>query len=318
MLPYTDISILSNNSYKLAELIENGNYDNILYYEFHELIDPSGIHNCFEGLESFSHRADDYYDIFLSYGIVDEQPAIIHTAIKLANEWFIAHDCGANYYLGYGPTGILKLREACFKRNVVSFASTDNFEEWIIKKFGMPKELSVTDKKNVDLIQYEKLIKSFRYLAIDMQRRPAEFQNLSEENIRDQMLTYINMIFKGRGNAEAKNCKGKTDIMVKTSNGLNEHIFELKVWKGVKSLEDTISQLQGYLSWHNNYSGIILFCYNLNFTSILNKTKEYLSEHFTLIYQGKSIKNEFRFRLPYPNDGFKNIETHLFLINLKE
>ncbi|MCX6327785.1 MAG: hypothetical protein NT144_14250 [Bacteroidia bacterium] len=42
-------------------------------------------------------------------------------AVKVANEWFIAHNCGSNYYLGYGPTGILKLREACANKNIAGF-----------------------------------------------------------------------------------------------------------------------------------------------------------------------------------------------------
>lgn len=317
MTTYTDLSIIGNNSYRLAELINGGHYNNILYYEFHEEVDSTKIFNCLEGLESFSQRAEKFYKIFFSYRYVDEFPAIIHIAVKIADEWFIAHDCGSNYYLGNGPTGILKLREACANQNIAGIIKEGNFEEWLKKKFGSPKKLSATDKKSIDLIQFEKLIKSLQSLTADMQRRPDQFQDLKEENIRDRMLTYINAIFKGRGNAEAKNCKGKTDILVRTKDGLNEHIFELKVWGGIKTLEDAISQLQGYLSWHNNYSGIIMFCYNSNFTSILNEVEKHLIEHFNFDKREKYIDNEFRFRFPPPNDKFKIIDTHLTLINLK-
>ncbi len=317
MTTYQDISIVTNNAYRLADLINGGHYNNILYYEFHEEVDPTGIFNCLEGLESFSKRSEKFYKIFLSYGYVDEWPAIINVAIKIADEWFIARDCGSNYYLGYGPTGILKLREACANKNVVGFASMDNFEEWLKKKFGNPKKSSATDKKSVDLIQFEKLIKALRYLTIDMQRRPDQFQSLTEENIRDKMLTPINVTFEGRGNAEAKNCKGKTDILVRTKDGLNEHIFELKVWDGIKTLKEAVSQLQGYLSWHNNYSGIIMFCYNSDFTSILNEAETYLTKEFNFDKREKYIDNEFRFRLSHSTDKFKTIETHLTFINLK-
>ncbi|MEQ8473555.1 MAG: hypothetical protein RIC35_20325 [Marinoscillum sp.] len=317
MTGYQDISIVTNNAYRLADIINGGNYNNILYYEFHEEVDPTGIFNCLEGLESFSKRSENFYKIFLSYGYVDELPAIIHLAVKMADEWFIARDCGSNYYFGYGPTGILKLREACANKNVVGFASEDNFEEWLKNKFGTPKKLSANDKKNIELFQFEKLIKSLRYLTVDMQRRPEQFQVLDEENIRDRMLTPINVTFKGRGNAEAKNCKGKTDILVRTKDGLNEHIFELKVWDGIKTLIEAISQLQGYLSWHNNYSGIIMFCYNLDFTSILDEAEKHLTANFNLDKREKNIPNEFRFRLPHPTDKLKIIRTHLIFINLR-
>jgi hypothetical protein len=317
MTPYQDISLVTNSAYKLADLISGGHYKNILYYEFHEEVDPTGIYNCLEGLESFSEIAEKFYKIFFSDGFVDGLPAIIHIAVKLSDEWFIARDCGSNYYLGYGPTGILKLREACANNHVAGFASDENFEQWLTNKFGNSKKRSGIVKKSIDLIQFDKLIKALRYLSVDMQRRPDQFQNLNEENIRDKMITSINVTFKGRGNAEAKNCRGKTDILVRTKDGLNEHIFELKVWDGIKTLKKAISQLKSYLSWHNNYSGIIMFCYNSDFTLILNETEKYLKTNYNFDKRTKYIDNEFRIRLSHPTDKFKNIETHLTFINLK-
>lgn len=317
MTTYQDISLVTNNAYKLADLIKGGDYNNILYYEFHEMVDRAGIFNCKEGMDVFSERSADFYKIFLSYIYVDEEPAIIHVAVKLADEWFIAHDCGSNYYLGYGPTGILKLREACANKNVAGFASDDKFEEWLKLKFGSSKKSSKSDKKSVDQLQFERLIKSVQFLTNDIQRRPEEYQGLKEENIRDRMLTPINVTFKGRGNAEAKNCKGKTDILVKTKDGLNEHIFELKVWDGIDTLKEAIEQLQGYLSWHNNYCGIIMFCYKSDFTSILKKVEQHLTNNFNFGKRESFIQNDFRFKLQHPTDKFKHIETHLTLINLK-
>lgn len=318
MLTYQDISFISDNAHILARLINGRHYNNILYYEFHEIVDPTNIYNCLEGLDAFSERSSEFYQIFLSHGYVDREPAIIHVAIKLADEWFIAHDCGSNYYLGNGPTGILKLREACAKNNIIGFASNDKFEDWIEQKFGNTDKLTNSNKKELEeQIQFGKLVKAIQFLTNDLQRRPEQYQELTEENIRDRMLTYINVTFQGRGNAEAKNCKGKTDILVKTKNGLNEHIFELKVWGGIDRLKETIKQLQSYLSWHNNYCGIIMFCYQSDFTSILNKVERYLIENHNFDKRDQHIPNEFYFRLQHPTDQFKYIETYLAIINLK-
>lgn len=317
MATYQDISIVKNNAYKITDLINGGHYNNILYYEFHEVVDPTGIYNCAAGLDAFTERSNDFYNIFLADGYVDEEPAIIHVAVKLADEWFIAHDCGSNYYLGYGPTGILKLREACANNNVAAFVSKDNFEAWLQLKFGAPQKPSKSDKKSTEQLQFVKLIKSIQFLTNDTQRRPEQYQGLTEENIRDRMLLPINVILNGRRNAEAKNCKGKTDILVKTKDGLHEHIFELKVWEGIETLTKAIEQLQGYLSWHNNYCGIIMCCYQSNFTRILQKVEQYLAENFNFHKRENHVSNEFRFRLQHPTDKFKHIETHLTFINLK-
>lgn len=317
MTSFQDISVITDNAYRLAELINKGNYTNVLYYEFHENVDPTQIHNCIEGLKAFSDQSRNFYDIFFSYNCVDEVPSIIHVAVKLANEWFIAHECGSNYYLGYGPTGILKLREACAVNNVASFASDDNFEQWIKQKFGSSKKASISNKKNTDKFQFEKIIKLIQQFTSELHRRPDQYQGLKEENIRDRMLITINTNFNGRGNAEAKNCKGKTDILIRTKDGLNEHIFELKVWGGIETLDGAIQQLKGYLSWHNNYCGIILFCYKSDFSNILKKVEHHLIENYNFEKRERHMENEFRFRLQHPTDNFKHIETYLILVNLR-
>jgi hypothetical protein len=316
MTTYTDLSIYTDNAYKLADLVDGGHYDNIFYYEFHEEVDPKGIYDCIEGLKKFQKQASDSYKIFLSYDYVDELPAVIHVALKVRDEWFIARECGSNFYLGYGPSGILKLRKACADKNVTAFASDENFDDWIKKKFGKPGKPLAYERKSADTLQFEKLCKALRYLTVDMQRRPQQFQGLTEENIRDKMLTPINVSFKGRGHAESKNRKGKTDILVRTKDGLNEHIFELKVWKGISTLEEAIEQLLGYISSHNNYCGIIMFSYNKNFTAVLGEAEKYLQEKNYFDKREKFIENEFRFRLPHQTDIGKSVQTHLTFINL--
>lgn len=317
MTTYNDISIITDNAYKLADLINGGHYSNIFYYEFHEEVDPTGIHNCKEGLEWFQEITQEYNKIFISDQWVDELPAVIHIALKVADQWFIAHDCGANYYGGYGPTGILKIREACLKRSVFGFASNENFDEWIKNKFGKTKSTIAMNRKSADALQFERLCKAVQFLSVDMQRRPQQFQGMTEENVRDNMLTTLNIVFKGRGHAESKNRKGKTDILVRTKDGLNEHIFELKIWKGIKTIEESIEQLIGYISWHNNHCGIIIFCYNRNFTTVLKETEKYLQDKYNFDKHDKRIENEFRFKLQHQTDNFKIIQTHLTLINLK-
>jgi len=317
MTPYTDLSVITDNAYKLADLINGGHYSNIFYYEFHEEVDPTGIYNCLEGLEGFQKMAEGFDKIFISQGFVDELPANIHIALKVADEWFVAHDCGSNYYGGYGPSGILKIRESCATKSVTAFASDDNFEDWINKKFGKTRKPLASERKSADAIQFEKLRKALQYLTVDMQRRPQQFQGLTEENVRDRMLTTLNATFKNRGHAESKNRKGKTDILLRTKDGLNEHIFELKVWKGIQTLEEAIEQLLGYISWHNNHCGIIMFCYLKSFTTVLSEVEKLLQHNYDFDKREKFIDNEFRFRLTHQTDNKKTIQTHLTLINLK-
>lgn len=316
MRTYTDLTIITDFCYKFAKLIEGGHYSNIFYYEFHDEVNALNIYNCLEGLEEFRERSEAYYNIFISYGWVDEMPATISVVLKVNDEWFFSKECGSNYYLGYGPSGILKLREACAKMNIVAFASNENFENWIKNKFGYSKKALSHERNHKDRLQFEQLCKSLQSMTSDMQRRPEQFQGMSEDNIRDKMLVILNSAFSGRGHAESKSRKGKTDIVVRTKDGLNEHIFELKVWEGINTIEKAIDQLKGYLSWHNNYCGIIIFCYKKNYTQILAKAEEFLQGNHNFDKREKYIENEFRIQLIHDTDSSKSIQTHIVFINL--
>lgn len=337
MKEYQDLSLVSDAAYRLAELIDGHHYDNIIVYEFHEAINPAAAFNSESGLESFRERNYEkgIYQNFLTPGLIDDFPAIIHIAIKISSVWFFAEDCGSNYYLGFGPSGIIALREACHKNGVRIFALDEPFKEWkkklvgadstnsdekISKRRSKKESSSKTDINHSEIRegkQFKKIIQSIQHLTTTMQDEPKAYQGMNEENIRDKMFTPLNVIFKGRVSREAKNCKGKTDISITTSDGKSKHIFELKVWSGPKSLKDAITQLRGYLSSHHNYAGLIVFCYENEFTALLEKAKQVLIKEYKYLPSDSYSKNEFRFNLSHPTDSQQIIQTHLTMINLK-
>lgn len=337
MKEHQDLSLVSDAAYRLAELIDGHHYDNIIVYEFHEAINPSSAFNSESGLESFRARnlKMGIYKNFLTSGLIDQFPAIIHIAIKISSVWFFSEDFGYNYSLGYGPSGIIKLREACHKNGVRIFALDEPFKEWKENFLGIDSKNSnekittrrsrkesssktdTNDSKIREGKQFKKIIQSIQHLTTTMQDEPQSYQGMNEDNIRDKMFTTLNVIFKGRVSREAKNCKGKTDISITTKDGKSKHIFELKVWHGPKSLRDAIIQLQGYLSSHHNYAGVIVFCYELGFTNLLKKAKQELVKEYKYFPSSSYSKNEFHFNLPHLTDKEQIIQTHLTMVNLK-
>lgn len=318
MTTYHDLSQISDSSYKLAELINGGHYRNIFYYEFHEKVDPNKIYKYLEGLIEFQHRSEDYYKIFIKDFILDEEPAIIHIALKVGDELFISYQSGTNYYLGYGPSGILKLRQACSLNNITAFASDENFDNWLKKYHSKSRTIQNNDEQNQEKKQFDDICRTLQDLTLSFQRQPQEFKGLNEVNIRDRMLTILNVIFKNRVNGESKSRKGKTDILIKTKNGQNEHIFELKVWKGIDSFQNAIEQLRGYINWQNNCCGIILFNYRVNYSDTLLKIETFLNENYILEKRNYKLLNEFRFYLVHQTDKKKKCLCHLCCINLKD
>lgn len=312
---YSDLSIITDAAYKLAKLIEGGHYSNIFYYEFHEDVDPSGIYNCLEGLESFREVTAKFEGIFISGYFVDEVPANIHVALKVGNELFIIHDCGANYYLGYGPSGIIELRKACFQQKVTGFIIEEDLDVWLANRYlDNSTKSEATAKFEHEKEEFVSFCKSLIFFAKDMQRRPDEYHGLKEENIRDRIIIPLNTVFEGRVHAESKNRNGKTDLLIRTKDGSNEHVLELKVWNGLNTLTGAISQIQSYLSWHNNYCGIVIFCFTKKFSSVLEKVHQYLEKEYESL--AKLESNVFQFEMSHQTDEDRSIEVNLVLVNL--
>ncbi len=314
MAQYTDMSIEPHFAYHVAEWIAGGTYRDIVVFEFHRAVEPSGIWNCQEGYEAFVDLSQDFYKDIL--GQVDNFPAAISVAVKLAGEWLICHDCGSNYYTGHGPQGILALRRACAARRAMLIASEEEMEDWLKERFE-PSRVSKKVKAQMnESTQFEKLVKSIQSLCAELPRRREAFAGIGEENLRDHMLSVINPVFKGRGNGEAKNGRGKTDILVRTKDGLNEHIFELKVWSGVESINRAIEQLGGYLTWTNRHAGILVLIHAKGFSAIVKKVRGGLERNSSVQLVEEYSETAFRFRLAYPSDPERTITVHLELIPL--
>lgn len=130
------------------------------------------------------------------------------------------------------------------------------------------------------------------------------------------MLVQLSTAFEGRAVGEAVNNKGKTDIMVRTEDGLNEHIFELKIWSGIAMLKSTITQLLGYIASHNKHSGLIMLSYNKNFTAILKAIQDHLQKTYNYNPIEKVVENQFRFTVVHPVDEGKTLQIHVIAINL--
>lgn len=310
-----DLTMKTYSAFDLAKIIEGGHYNNIFYYEFHNEISPEGIDNCLEGLDSFRQQSEDYYKIFIDKGYEDVFPAAISIAINISGNWYIAEGIGFNYYSGTGPRGILKLREACAKKGIIGRVITDEFRKWIA--INLKSAVINKRKYGPDQIQFEKIINSLKHMSISMHKSPSAYIGLKEENIRDKLLMPLNTIFQGRANAEAKSVNGKTDIMIKAADGLNEYVFELKVWNGEKGFLKAIEQLRSYLSWDHYFAGLVLFSYVDGFSSILSKIDEALRNNSNFKKAEKISDNEFRFHISNQSDEEKTISIHLIVINLR-
>lgn len=316
---YYDLSIESDAAYRLAEAVEGGQYTNIFVIEFHEKVDSEGIYNCIEGHEYFVSQNKNNYRTFLQWHLADQFPANISIAVKLGEVWFVSYDCGSNYYSGFGPSGIRTLREACVKQKVKIIFEYNSFKDWFKKEFEEDfvepmyrKDLEEQKKESEFLGVWE----WFANYSVNVQRSKERYQDKDEEEIRDILLTALNTDHNHRAFGEAVQGKGRTDIIMRSKNGKDELIVELKKWNGIKSFIDAVEQLLGYLTWDNSIAGLVFFCSNKDFSKILEHIEKHISDKHELMKLPPEKVREFHFRALYPNDNYKRVDIHAVFVCL--
>jgi hypothetical protein len=154
---------------------------------------------------------------------------------------------------------------------------------------------------------YTSILKIIQNMIIAMERSPSTFSKLSEEELRDHILVYLNGIFEGLATGETFNGYGKTDILIRY-NGKNIFIAECKFWNGEKSFLSAIDQLLSYTSWRDTKTAIILFNKTKNFSDILTKVECAVLKHKNCkqLLQKESDSN-FRYLFHHNDDRNKEL-----------
>jgi len=141
------------------------------------------------------------------------------------------------------------------------------------------------------------------------EKYPRLYKGRDEETLRDQLLFVlvpnINAVVAG----EAYNKRGKTDISIKQEN-TNLFIGECKIWKGPKTLLETIDQILKYLTWRDSKSAILNFVPNANFTDTLQSAQETIKLHPNYVRKLKNYEkgwDNYTFRLDKESNVYLTI-----------
>ncbi len=130
----------------------------------------------------------------------------------------------------------------------------------------------------VELAEYDHILEVISGMVKVMERSPATFAHMGEENIRDILLVNLNGHYQGQATGETFNLEGKTDILVRAKNA-NLFIAECKFWEGPKGYHEAIDQLLGYVTWRDTKTAIIIFNRRKNFGAVLKQIPETTKEH---------------------------------------
>ncbi len=126
--------------------------------------------------------------------------------------------------------------------------------------------------------EYEYILNILSNMVTVIERSPAAFKRMKEEDLRQHFLVQLNGHYEGTATGETFNFDGKTDILIR-ADGKNVFIAECKFWRGPKTLMDAVEQLLGYATWRDTKTAILLFNRTKNLSDVLAKVAAVMDAH---------------------------------------
>jgi hypothetical protein len=142
----------------------------------------------------------------------------------------------------------------------------------------LPETTKASPEPYLELAQYEDILETIQNMALVIERSPAAFQHLREEELRWLFLVPLNGLYEGGASGETFNFDGKTDILIRVS-AKNIFVAECAIWNGPVYLKGKIDQLLGYATWRDSKLAIIIFNRAKDFSGVLAKMAEVCKTH---------------------------------------
>jgi hypothetical protein len=176
---------------------------------------------------------------------------------------------------------------------------------------GYKREYGIT----VDV--YDELLGIIRHTGASFEGAPQTYLPLGEEGLRDNMLSHINVTFKGKATGETFRRVGKTDIRLEEESRA-AFVAECKLWGGEQVLLRALAQLLSYLTWRDCKAALILFNKAVaGFAGVQQTIPTALQSHpLYLRAHAVPFPGEWRFDFKSSQDEGREVTVHVFAFNL--
>lgn len=162
---------------------------------------------------------------------------------------------------------------------------------------------------------YDDILNDIRQMGRSMERNPAAYASMGEEDRRHHLLDALNINYRGAGTAEAFNSNGRTDIRV-LHEGRSLFIAECKIWHGASKFTETLDQLFGYQAWRDTKLAVIIFVGEQDLTTIMNRAREALRAHPQFVaWQEPQGETELRADVSHRGDDRRHGDLTVLFIH---
>lgn len=313
----------SSSVYELIEILDIKGCDGNIIYEIQNHADSGakGPH------PEFINRSKPFYDTFVNPYFVDQWASgNISYAAKIDNVWYLAINTGSNTYLGTGPSSTLYIRNHCFKNEIKILYIESSLEKWMNTLFGehlqQPNKTEQTERRNISQ-SYKEINLAIKRCGDGIARIQKTALKLHEPNYRDLFLAAIhshsNYIVEG----EATNRAGRTDLKIYDKELLTPFIYEFKIFKSIKNIQEGLEQItKKYVTVENRYNGLVLINKkNRDLSEILSEIENCLKATTELNIEDTNIdRNEHKIIVSHKHhlDSSVNCILTIFLFDIQE
>lgn len=183
---------------------------------------------------------------------------------------------------------------------------------------GVPKKYT-KDVPAIDDKLYHDILDTIDTFFKAVEKKPATYKSFDEEGLRDYILPVLETRYNNiTATGETFNKGGKTDILIRYTDGTNLFVAECKFWGGEALLAETINQLfDRYLTWRDSKTAIILFVRNKDFSNVLQTIQEAVPKHpYYLRKGGDGGESSFSYIFHFPGDKGKAVYTQIMAFHL--
>lgn len=176
---------------------------------------------------------------------------------------------------------------------------------------GFKSEWQITEA------EYENILTIIRHEGRTYETTPATYAIHEEEELRDIILAHLNGHYKGDASGETFRRAGKTDIRIEMESR-SAFVGECKIWKGPKTITDSVDQLLSYLTWRDCKATIVIFNKDVaGFTDLLQKVGPTLESHPRFMkVSADSAQAEWRCIFRSKDDDSRLVHVHVFVFNI--
>jgi len=249
---------VSYSVYELIELLKIKGCELGYIYEIH---DPTRMEKS-EPFSGFVERTKNYYSAFVNPSMVDVcRSNQISFAVKIDHVWYFAEDVGSNNYLGTGPTSIIDMRKYAYENGINIMYVEKQFDEWKtallenIESEQMSTGETIIDKKTA----YQKINRLIKLAGNELTKYLGTASGLGENDCRNYFIAGLITHAEYDVSAEAENRIGRTDMIVLNKKFNYRFIYEFKIHKQNKDIDDGLQQIiNQYSTLTDTHNGLVV------------------------------------------------------------